>query len=50
MPYVEMKTREVVQEENALNYVLTHTTEQERNELLLEWFFSGNWIKEKDDG
>ena len=44
----------VVSEEQAFDYSLerclhgTPQDQQDFRELLIEWFYSGNWIKEKD--
>lgn len=44
----------VVSEEQAFDYALerclhgTPQDQQDFRELLIEWFYSGNWIKEKD--
>lgn len=46
------KTNEFVPEKEAYEYALDEvlhgdaTTQKEFREMLVEWFFSGNWIKE----
>lgn len=64
MFYRNMKTNEIVLEEDAENFVLDklgitvtpkgingeYTSEQIENiQETVEWFFSGNWIKEEVD-
>lgn len=50
--YHEMGTGVFVSEKDAYEYALEHSlngSEQEQRdfkEMLVEWFFSGNWIKE----
>lgn len=49
--YLEMSTDEFVHEEDAYDYALEkclHGTEEMQNEfkeMLVEWFYSGNWVK-----
>ncbi len=56
--YIEIRTKESVPECVAFDYVLDRLgliiNEQEDNkeqlefkEMLVEWYFSGNWIKQK---
>ena len=50
--YRHFKTNEFVPEEDAYEYALEkcmNGTEEEQEEfkaMLVEWFFSGNWVKE----
>lgn len=50
--YVEILTDEFVPEDEAFEYAFercTNGTEDEQKEfkaMLVEWFFSGNWVKE----
>lgn len=43
-----------VPEEEAYDYALDRCLNGEEHEefreMLVEWYFSGNWIKEEDDG
>ncbi len=49
--YEEMRTGTFVPEESAYEYALErclHGTEEDRQEfkeMLVEWFYSGNWIR-----
>ena len=60
MIYKEMTTSETVHEEDALDYVckkcgisfeyVEDSKEQlELKDMLVDWYFSGNWIKEIED-
>lgn len=50
--YLEIGTGNFVPEENAFDYALErclHGTEYDKREfkeMLVEWFYSGNWVKE----
>lgn len=50
--YREMKSGLFVPEEDAYDYALVHSingTEEEQMEfkkMLVEWFYSGNWVRE----
>lgn len=51
--YKEMKTGIFVPEEDAYDYVLERISQdndlkQEFKEMLVEWFYSGNWVYEDD--
>lgn len=52
--YVGFHTKEFVADEDAYEYALDrclHGTEEEQKEfkeMLVEWFFSGNWVR-KDE-
>lgn len=42
----------VVEEENAFDYALeemANTDDEELKKEFVEWFYSGNWIKEDDE-
>ena len=49
--YIGFKTNEFVPEEDAYEYALdrcmngTEEEQKEFKEMLVEWFFSGNWVK-----
>lgn len=49
--YRKMGTKEFVEDEDAYEYALdtclygTEEEKQEFKEMLVEWFFSGNWIR-----
>ena len=55
--YKSTKNNEIVMEEEALDYVLeklgielketTNEEQEEFKQMIVEWFFSGNWIKEE---
>lgn len=50
--YEEFGTGVFVQKKDAYDYAMeriSHGTEQEKQEFV-EWFYSGNWIKEGQDG
>lgn len=60
MVYKEMTTNETVYEEDALDYVckkcgisfeyVEDNKEQlELKDMLLDWYFSGNWVKEVEE-
>lgn len=44
MPYISMDNKTTVSDDEATDYMLANTTEQERLETLTEWYFSGNWV------
>ena len=50
--YLEVGTNNFVPEEDAFEYALerclngTEEDQREFREMLVEWFYSGNWIKE----
>lgn len=50
--YLEIGTGDFVPEEDAFDYALErclHGTEEDKREfkeMLIEWFYSGNWVKE----
>lgn len=50
--YRKMKTDFFVSDEDAYDYALNHSingTEEEQEEfrkMLVEWFFSGNWVRD----
>lgn len=48
--YCHIKTDEFVAEEDAYEYALEKCMGEENEEFrkeLVEWFFSGNWVKEE---
>ncbi len=52
--YQEMSTKEKVMEEDAYNYIMEKASEdnelhKELKDIIVEWFFSGNWIKVEDE-
>ena len=50
MFFEELSTKEVVKEEDAYAYALDQITNNEKEKQeFIEWFFSGNWIKVKED-
>lgn len=48
MPYVSFNGSITVPDDEATDYMLGHTTEEERLQELTEWFFSGEWIYKKE--
>lgn len=60
MSYRNLGTNERVEEDEALDYVLKKCgiklvevedalEQEELKDMLVEWYFSGNWIKEDED-
>ena len=49
MPYLSFDRKTTVPDDEATAYMLEHTTEEERVEMLKEWYFSGNWIHKEED-
>lgn len=57
--YKSTKNNEIVMEEEALDYALeklgielkytTNIEQEEFKELIVDWYFSGNWIKEEEE-
>lgn len=50
--YSEIGTGVFVSEEDAYDYAIeriSHSTDEKKQEFV-EWFYSGNWIKEEQDG
>lgn len=51
--YVEFSTNEFVSDEDAFDYAFekctngTEEEQQEFQEMLVEWFFSGNWVRDE---
>jgi len=34
-----------VSDEDALEYAMEHTTQEEREQMIIGWFFSSNWVR-----
>ena len=58
--YKNIKTHEIVEDDEALDYVcikcginfeevVDNKEQLELKEMLVEWYFSGDWIKEDDE-
>ena len=52
--YQEISTKEKVMEEDAYNYIMEKASEdnelhKELKDIIVEWFFSGNWTKRKEE-
>ena len=48
MPYISIDGKTTVPDDEATDYMLANTTEQERLNMLTEWYFSGNWVYKKE--
>ena len=48
MPYLSFDRKTTVPDDEATDYMLANTTEQERLNMLTEWYFSGNWVYKKE--
>lgn len=46
--YISTDSKTTVPDDEATDYMLGHTTEEERLQELTEWFFSGEWIYKKE--
>lgn len=46
--YISTDSKTSVPDDEATDYMLANTTEEERLQELTEWFFSGEWIYKKE--
>lgn len=46
--YISTDGKTTVPDDEATDYMLANTTEEERLQELTEWFFSGEWIYKKE--